>query len=54
MGLCNKINNINKNKNKNTIKRYNNKRQYQKSYASNNSDNNVYIASGLYPFDVRN
>ena len=47
VGPCNKINNINKIKNKNAIKTYN-KWQYQKSYVSNNSDINVYIASGLY------
>ena len=51
MGPCDKFNNINKNKN--TSEKYNNKRQYQKSYVSSNSDNKVYIASGLYLVDVR-
>ena len=54
MGPCDKINDINKNKNTNTIRAYNNKRQYHKSYVSNNSDSNVFIASALYPVDVRN
>ena len=52
MGPCDKFKNINKNKDQNTSKTYNNKRQYQKSCVSNTSDKNVYIASGLYPGDI--
>ena len=50
---CDKLKNINKNKDKITSKSYHNKRQYQKSDVSNISDKKVYIASGLYPVDVR-
>ena len=50
---CDKLKNIKKTKDKITNKTYHNEHQCRKSYVNDNSSEKIYIASGIYPVDVR-